>query len=336
MSATAADFISRVPRVLCVGDMAADIFADVMSAVPEPGELCLTNRIAIFPGGNALNTAVALSRLGEAVSFFGSIGDDALGDLVLTQLAELGLNLQGVCRETGTATPATIIFRADGEDRRFIHALGAGDRFTGEKVPWDLVPEHGLVLAAGFLKLRAWSDHALMHLFREARRRHSITVLNVCIPSHAQVNGSRCLGLLPEVDVFVLNEDEAHLLTGEHELAAQMRILRRAGAGTVIITRGPRGLYGEKGSCAIEMNAFRVPMVDPSGCGDCFTAGLIYGLVRRWDLEPTLRFASAVGALGATALGCTTGVPSAREVEQFLTLREQEFRQEITAAQMRP
>jgi sugar/nucleoside kinase (ribokinase family) len=124
--------------------------------------------------------------------------------------------------------------------------------------------------------------------------------------------------LLKHVDVFVPNEDEARILTGKTDLAHQARTLREAGAPTVIITRGRQGLYADDGSRKIEMGVFDVPLVDPSGCGDCFTAGLLAGLSRDWDLVRVLEFASAVGALGATTLGCTNGVPSLADVQQFV------------------
>jgi len=86
----------------------------------------------------------------------------------------------------------------------------------------------------------------------------------------------------------------------------------------VVITRGRQGLYADDGQRIVEMGIFQVPLVDPSGCGDCFTAGLIAALLRGWDTTRVLEFASAVGALGATAMGCTEGVPSFDAVERFL------------------
>jgi sugar/nucleoside kinase (ribokinase family) len=298
--------------------MVADIFASPLASLPDPGELSVADRIAFFPGGNALNTAVALQRLGERVGFVGRLGDDAFGDLLLAQLEKIGLDLRGVRREPSSATPTTLIYRADGEDRRFIHALGAADRFTGENVSPDLIPPNGVLLAAGYLKLRSWNDQALIEIFQQARQKQCTVVLNVCIPSDDAVDVSRCLKLLPYVDVFVLNEDEARVLTGERELPAQARAFREAGARVAVITRGAEGLYAEDGQQIIQMGVFSVPLVDPSGCGDCFTSGLIAGLLRGWDLDRTLKLASAVGALGATALGCTSGVPPFPEVEQFL------------------
>lgn len=309
---------SSTPRVLCIDDMAVDVFASPMPRLPEPGELLLADRIAFFPGGNALNTAVALLRLGEQVSFFGTLGDDAFGNLILAELEKVGLDPRGVEREPGCAMPATLIYRAGNEDRRYISALGAAERFTGENIPLELIPDGGVVLAAGYFKLRSWNEDALSEVMRRARRRRCPVVLNVCLPREGSVDPRRCLRLLPLVDVFVPNQDEARVLTGEKQPAAQARVLRDAGACVAVITRSARGLYAEAAECAVEMGAFAVPLVDPSGGGDCFTAGLIAGLLRRWNLVRTLTFASALGALGATALGCTSGVPPFADVERFV------------------
>lgn len=305
-------------RVLCLGDMAADIFAQPTPHLPGAGEVGLTDRIAFFPGGNALNTAVALRKLGETVSFVGSLGDDSFGDLLMSQLEKIGLDVRGVRREAGTATPTTLIYRAEGEDRRFLHMLGGGERFTGERVPAELIPAGGVLLVGGYLKLRGWNDEALRQTVRTARARQSKVVLNVCIPQGSAIDAERCLGLLPEVDVFLPNEDEARLITGQTRPEVQARALRRAGVRWAVITRGERGLVADDGKQLVRMGVFSVPMVDPSGCGDCFTAGLIAALLRGWDGVDALKCASAVGALGATALGCTSGVPPFTEVERFL------------------
>ena len=307
---------SKNPKqVLCVGDMVADIFASPLARLPEPGELVLTDRIAVFPGGNALNTAVALRRLGEQVIVAGSVGNDALGRLLLDQMQTQGLDVRGVRREPAGRTASTFILRAEGED---IHSLGVAATFSGEHVSPELIPHNGVMLVGGYLKLGAWNDKVLAGLMCHARQRNCTVVLNICIAQDSGVDPGRCLSLLEHVDVFVPNEDEACILTGETVPARQAKALRRAGARVVVITRGGQGLYADDGKRAVEMGIFQVPLVDPSGCGDCFNAGLIAGLLRSWDIVHALEFASAVGAIGATALGCTDGVPSFAKVERFL------------------
>lgn len=305
-------------RILCIGDMVADIFSSPLARLPEPGELVLSDKIAVFPGGNALNTAIALSRLGENVAVAGSIGDDALGRLLLDQMQAHGLDVRGVRQEPGGRTASTFILRAEGEDRRFIHSLGVAGTFTGEHVLPELIPDNGIMLAGGYLKLGAWDDNVLADLMCRARRRNCKVVLNICIARDSGVDPRRCLSLLEHVDVFVPNEDEACILTGETVPALQAKALLRAGSRVVVITRGDKGLYADDGERTIEMGIFKVPLVDPSGCGDCFNAGLIAGLLRGWDIVRTLEFAGAVGAIGATALGCTDGVPSFEDVMSFI------------------
>jgi sugar/nucleoside kinase (ribokinase family) len=312
------DTLQNPKQVLCVGDMVADIFASPLLRFPEPGELVLTERITVFPGGNALNTAVALRRLGERVVMAGSIGDDALGRLLLDQMQMQGLDVRGVRREPAGRTASTFIFLAEGEDRRFIHSLGVAATFSGEHISQELIPHNGVMLVGGYLKLGAWDDNVLADLMCQARQRNCTVVLNICIAQDSGVDPGRCLSLLKHVDVFVPNEDEACILTGETVPARQAKVLRRAGSRVVVITRGGQGLYANDGERVVEMGIFHVPLVDPSGCGDCFNAGLIAGLLRGWDIVHTLEFASAVGAIGATALGCTDGVPSFATVERFL------------------
>lgn len=305
-------------QILCVGDMVADIFSSPLARLPEPGELVLSDKITVFPGGNALNTAIALRRLGENVAVAGSIGDDALGRLLLDQMQTHSLDVRGVRLEPGGGTASTFILRAEGEDRRFIHSLGVAATFSGEHVSPELIPDKGIMLVGGYLKLGAWDDNVLADLMHQARQRNCKVVLNICIARDSGVDPIRCLSLLEHVDVFVPNEDEARILTGETIPARQAKALLGAGSRVVVITRGEQGLFADDGQRTVEMGIFQVPLVDPSGCGDCFTAGFIAALLRGWDTVRSLEFASAVGAIGATALGCTDGVPPFAKVESFI------------------
>lgn len=308
----------QVRPVLCVGDLVADIVTSPIPQMPLPGEPIVTENIAVFPGGNSLNAAVALSRMGDQVTIGGSIGDDDLGALLLDHLRELGLDVRGVRAEEGGLTASTIILRVTGEDRRYIMNLGVGAHFTGEDLSYDLIPEDGVVLAGGYLKLARWNDDHLMGFLKEARRKHNLTVLNVCLVQNSEVDPRRVLPLLEYVDVFLPNEDEARAITGQKSIVEQGKVLLNAGAKNVVITRGVDGLYAFDRQNQVHMGAFKVETVDPSGCGDCFTAGLIAGLRRDWDLIRTLEFGSAAGALGATALGCTNGIPRLNEINRFI------------------
>ncbi len=255
----------------------------------------------------------------------GSVGDDALAKWLIDQAGAHGLDVTGVHREAGEVTASTLILRVEGEDRRFLHALGAAASFTGEHVPLDLVPSRGVLLIGGYLKLAAWRDDLLVELLQRAQGQDCQVVFNVCVATGGRVNPKRSLKLARHVDVFVANEDEARVITDETSLRDQAMALRQAGARVAVITRGHRGLYAQDGAQTIEMGAFRVPLVDPSGCGDCFNAGLVAALLRGWDMVQALECGSAAGALAATALGCHCGVGTFAEVQRFLANHRQEL-----------
>ena len=150
-----------------------------------------------------------------------------------------------------------------------------------------------------------------------ARKAGVQTVLDVVTPGPANYL-PRLERLLPHVDVFMPNEQEAALITGERDPVRQADFFGRLGAGTVIITRGHEGavLVGPK--ARLRSGAFIMPFVDGSGGGDAFAAGYICGMLRGEDEAGCLRIASALGASCVRAVGTTTGVFTRAECEGFL------------------
>jgi sugar/nucleoside kinase (ribokinase family) len=124
--------------------------------------------------------------------------------------------------------------------------------------------------------------------------------------------------LLPLIDVFVPNDDEARMFTGLTDPLDQLRAFEAAGASTVIVTCGSRGSVALSSGKKWRCGAYQMPVVDPSGSGDAFTSGVIRGMLSSWDFPRTLRYASAIGASVTRAAGTTDSVFSAPEAEEFV------------------
>ena len=84
------------------------------------------------------------------------------------------------------------------------------------------------------------------------------------------------------------------------------------------MTMGERGLVAVSRDETIELPAPGVDFVEPSGAGDAFAAGLVYGLLQDWSLRRCLEFASVIGASACTKLGCTAGLFTRDEADAFL------------------
>jgi sugar/nucleoside kinase (ribokinase family) len=129
---------------------------------------------------------------------------------------------------------------------------------------------------------------------------------------------SRLERLLPQVDVFLPNDHEARLMTGETDPAKQAELFHRLGARMAVITRGGEGAVLVGDGIRLRSGVYSVPFVDGSGGGDAFDAGFIYGLLRQMSPEDCLRVASALGASCVRAIGTTPGVFTRSECEEFL------------------
>jgi sugar/nucleoside kinase (ribokinase family) len=302
------------PRVLCAGILVGDLFVPPLSRLPAAGELLVTGDFLMQAGGCAANVAVALSRLGVGSRVVGKVGRDAFGDFVNDALSEFGIDVTFIGRSETMGTAKTVIVPTVGEDRRYIHTVGANADLTGQEFDTGAMAGVDVVYLGGYLVLPGLRPHAVVELFDTAHRVGAQTLLDVVLPGDTKASMDDLRQILPSVDFFLPNYDEAGQLTGEEDPERQSACFHDAGAGTVIITMGSDGMLVRTATDMLRLAAPKVDVVDGSGAGDAFAAGLIVGILEQWSLERSLRFASMVGALACTALGCTDGIPDRERV----------------------
>jgi sugar/nucleoside kinase (ribokinase family) len=305
-------------RVVCAGIVVADVFVPVLPRLPEPGELVATDDFVVETGGCAANAAIALARLGVRPAVVAKVGADLFGDFVRQELSAAGVDVTGIGLAAGLGTSKTVIVAVSGEDRRFIHTFGANAALCAADLAPALATAPDVLYVGGFLVLPALRQDELAAQLRHARQAGARVVFDVVAPAGRALSLDDVAEVLPEVDYFVPNDDEAAALTGESDPRRQAERLLELGAGTVIVTLGERGLLAASRDGTIELPAPRVELVEPSGAGDAFAAGLVYGLLQGWALRRCLEFASAIGASACTRLGCTAGLFTRAEADDYL------------------
>ena len=317
----------RAQCVLCAGILVADVFVPPLPRLPAAGELLATEDFLVQTGGCAANTAAALTRLGVSASVAGRVGDDLFGDFVEVELCRLGIDTGGIRRSESFGTSKTVIIPVVGEDRRFIHTFGANAAVSVEDIDQSRVAKADVLYVGGYLVLPALEQGELAERLRLARASGVRTVLDVIVPAGSTgVSAELVRELLPHVDVFMPNHDEARALAGEADPYRQAERFLELGAETVVIKMGERGALLASGEERLELPALPVEVVDPSGAGDAFAAGFIVGILEGWDSERCLRFASVIGASACTRLGCTAGVFTRAEAEAYLETHPLEAR----------
>jgi sugar/nucleoside kinase (ribokinase family) len=309
--------MSEHPDVLCAGIVVADHVCTPIAHLPAAGELVMAERMLLTIGGCAANAAVDLVKMGVRAAVVGRIGGDICGRVVADLLRESGVDVSALQVSPAADTSQTLIVNVAGQDRRFIHTFGANGEFSAADISLERVNRCRLLYLGGYLVMPNVRQDELVPVFAAARRAGARTVLDVATPGPADYL-SRLERLLPHVDVFLPNNHEAELITGERDPLKQAELFHRLGAGTAVITLGGEGAVLVNDRVRLRSGVFAVQFVDGSGGGDAFDAGYIYGLLHNLEAEDCLRVASALGASCVQAIGTTPGVFTRPECEAFL------------------
>lgn len=289
--------------------------------LPGPGETLLGGPFRMFPGGKGANQAVAASRLaaqGGRVQMVGAVGDDANGREHLAGMLHEGVDTSFVFTRHGTPTGVALITVAEaGGENTIVVAPGANATVSTDDV--DAAAE--AIRAADVLLMQLEVPvEAVVEAARIARASSTATVLNAA-PARS-LPGE----LLANVDVLVVNQSEAAVLSGLEERESPDIILDSlvdGGAATVILTLGDAGALaarrGPRGPERIRTPAHTVATVDTVGAGDAF-CGAVAAAWRTLgdDLSSLLRFACAAGALATTRAGAIPSLPRRAEVEALV------------------
>jgi len=305
-------------KVICAGILVADIFVPPLPELPAAGALLATEDFVLETGGCAANVGVGLAKLGASVSVCGLVGNDVFADFLRNSLEARGLDMAMVRRVGDLGTSKTVVLTVKGEDRRFLHTFGANASFAASDMPVERFEGADLLYLGGYLVLPGLEPEATAAAFAAARSKGMRTVLDVVVPKGSGVSLDALAPVLPHVDAFLPNDEEAEALTGLRDPRAQAARFLGMGCASVVITQGSRGTLMAEDGTAWEAGVYPIDFVDGSGSGDAFAAGYILGMLSGWAPEARLRFASAVGASACTKLGCTTGVFTREEADRFV------------------
>jgi ribokinase len=296
------------PRVCVVGSFVIDLVFRVKRR-PGPGETMLADDFGMFLGGKGFNQAVAARRLGADVTMVGRLGNDPFGDMFVAKLEQEGIDSSHVTRdpEVGTAIASPII-DANGEN-----SIIAAPRANMRVTPDDARAADEQIAAADVLMLQFEIPPAASRIAAEIARKHDTVVL--LDPAPVEHGFER---FAAPMDYIVPNEIEAHMLTGRmtsEEAAAVLLPETRRG---VVISLGVQGAMAVDRAALNRFPAHKVKVVDTTGAGDAFRAGLAVKIAEGASLGDAVRFANACGALACTVMGAEPSMPKLDTLDRFL------------------
>lgn len=263
--------------------------------------------ISMSFGGDALNEAVVLAKLGKKAYLNAVLGDDFEGKTVANYCQENGVDIS-LCRvKKGLKTGINVVLvEPDGERSFLTNRNGSLRKLTLSDVPMEFPEDVGIFCFASIFVYPEIKGEQLAVLFKRAKEAGIVT----CADMTKRKNGEKVSDIadaLAYVDYLMPNEEEAFLVTGAHTAEEAAEILRSTGVRHVIIKCGKRGCYID----SVEGKMWITPehvvkAVDTTGAGDSFVAGFVYGISEGWDLRTCAKFANQCGAKAVSYLGATT------------------------------
>ena len=291
--------VSGSGSLVVVGDLVTDVVV-VIEGEPVAGS-DTTASITMTGGGQAANTAAWLAYAGRPVTLVASVGDDPAGRERVAELTALGV--RSAVRAHPGATTGSVVVLATPDERTMITDRGAALRLDAAHVAAAIAttPHACHVHLSGYPLLDPASRPGGLAALVAARERGLSTSVDAASAAPLRRVGARAfLGWVRGADLLLCNADEAEVLAGPGRPEDQAAALAPA-ARNVIVKRGGHGAIWRADAGTVHAIAGTpVPVIDPTGAGDAFAAGLLAA----WCSGAGPAEALAAGAtLGAVAVG---------------------------------
>lgn len=303
--------------VVCVGVMLIDLPLRLLNEDVFDRETTMVDDIQLITGGDALNEAVILSRLGNKVALIGHIGKDMFGDFLIKQCEENYIDHSNVIKDPHVSTRINVVLIKENGQRHFIKNMNGSSRsFHEEEINYETIKSAKVVSLASIFASKLRDNKVILKILKTAKENNVITFADM-VPIQ---NGETIEFLsesLPYLDYFLPNLEEAEMLTGKKSPDDIADCLIDYGIKNVVIKMGEKGCFIKNRENRFVLPAIRAKTIDTTGAGDNFVAGFITGLLAGKDIEECGRYANAVAALSTESIGATTGVKNKKQIEVY-------------------
>ncbi len=300
------------PVITVVGSFAVGLTLRT-DHMPIFGETLLGSDFDMGPGGKGSNQAVGVARLGAQSALCGIIGTDKLGEIATDLYAAEGVETTWLQRSTQMPTGVGFIILDLSGHNGIILDMGANKLMDAAFVDGveERIARSDVVMSV--LEIPVPAAARAMEL---GRKRGVRTILNPAPAAPLSID------VLRNVDYLTPNETELRILQGlapddptpTHELAHR---LHAQGVANLIVTQGAAGAFVLNEQGARHVPGARVQVVDTTGAGDAFNAGLAIALAEGADLDTAVRYATCAGALACTRLGVIPALAQRDALDAF-------------------
>ncbi len=307
--------------VAAIGTLAVDYFA-LLPTIPSADEKIMAEGYEIHPGGVAGNVITQLGRLGVQTGWFGKLGDDDAGKILLEDFHNEGIDYSHAEVVKGEYSMFTWIQVDQNGERAISMFPNVLVKLNAEEIEQK---HKAYIQSSKVLHTEACLIplNPIIRAMEIAKENGVKIVFDLDVPPSYFVEEaklatkeemSRALEL---ADVLIPCKKAAKELIGSEDLEEKAEKLLDFGSSMVAVTLGDRGCLVLNSKTKLKIPPYRVPVVDTTGAGDAFHGGFIFSLLKGYNMEESGKFANACGGICCTKVGARS-MGTLQDVEDLM------------------
>ncbi|MFL5666848.1 MAG: carbohydrate kinase family protein [Ktedonobacteraceae bacterium] len=297
--------------VLSIGEILIDLISDT-----EQASLADSHRFIMYPGGEVTNVALNVARLGGSSAIVSSVGDDALGIFLRDHLNSAGVETTYLRTTQQLPTTLAVVARHHATPDFTIYR-GADVQVDPEDVPLHILPATALVHTSAFALSREPSCSTVLAFIAQAHAAGCLVSFDPNYHPRLWETGADPLDMIARICPYVFltkpSLDDCLRLFGggqtPEEYAARFLAL---GVQQVVLTMGRGGVLFANAESMSYHPTRQIDVVDVTGAGDSFWAGLLLAILDGYTTPEALRVGQAVAEIKLQQFG-----PLAQNVDRL-------------------
>lgn len=297
-------------RIFVLASFVYDLVT-TMERFPEVKETVTGLKFETFPGGKGANQTVSIKRLGGEVIVNGKVGNDDYGHSFLNLLEREKISTESMIFGNESTGIGCVQVDLTGQNRICV-VMGANYEFNIEDLDIEKLKQCSIFLTQ-FEMRKEISEGAI----KLAKKYNLLTIVNPAPAREISSDVYKC------IDYITPNEKEIELLTGVKVLTIEDaykagEILLDRGVKNVIVTLGENGCAFISKTKKLYIKGYKVCPIDTVAAGDSFNGALAFAIANNYEIEYSLKFANAMGALTTLEKGAIPSLKTYNDVIEFM------------------
>lgn len=300
-----------------------EVLLDMISREEAPLEEC--KNFSRYFGGSPANVLVNMQRLGSRTAFISRIGEDEFGEYLKGILETENINLDCLQYDPEEGTPIIFVNKSK-ETPSWLAYRGADVNIEFRDEIHNKINNSSIFFMGSFILSKNPARATAIKAVEHAVNSDKLFAFDPSFRARLWPEGDKAKKLIRELlaqaDIIKPSLDDAYHLYGQDHPENYLKKYHNDGAKIVVLTLGKDGVLLSDGNTeALHIPIFSEKVVDVTGAGDSFWAGLLTGILKGLPIKEAAKLGNAVAAFKIQGIGALSSIPPLMEIMSYYDIQ---------------